>query len=142
MMMHRLHGRRGATFVVWLMLIGTVFFAVISSLLSGESAQYGRAVEEARSREALYLAEGGLARALAKVRNGDISAPQNFEYEHGRGEVSVDIADGGAPGQWSVRATVVMRQAQREWRESVTASITGAGALAAIENYHWRQNDD
>src|SRR5690606_2135980 len=118
---------RGAGLVRWLPLTRNVFFGVHATLASCEPSRYPQAGETARSREALYLAEGGLAKALSQAREGTLIEPRVFEYAHGAGQVTVRIETGGDAGGMLVRSSAVIRQAQREWRESVSARISGAG---------------
>ncbi|GAB4316285.1 MAG: hypothetical protein Kow0059_08760 [Candidatus Sumerlaeia bacterium] len=141
--------RRGATFVVWTLVIGAVFFGVLGSLMTGESAYYARCVEEMRAREALYLAEGGLECALARARAGSLPAPGEFRYSHGAGEVSVHVAlDPVDPSRRIVNATASVRRARRERRESVSAHLNTANPAVQLPQalwlsaFHWRRPNE
>ena len=131
---------RGATMLVGILCAAIVFFGVIASLLSTATSHYARSVQDVRDRQALYLAEGGLARALAQIQGGEIPVTENLNYVQANGEITVHSSK--INGRILIRSTALIENNQGRWSETVEAVITGSGSAAKIDDYHWMQNYD
>jgi len=130
----------GATMLVGILCAAIVFFGVIASLLSTATSHYSRSVQDVRDRQALYLAEGGLARALSQIQKGGISAGENFQYVHANGDITVHVSK--IDDRMMIRSTAVIEKNLGKWSETVEANVSGSGAAATLNQYHWVQNYD
>ncbi len=127
--------KSGATFAVWLLVIGTVFSGLLAVLMSGNTQSYMRGIDFYSRSKVLYMAEAGLAKALTKINNNGIDSVNNMNFEYNGGDINIKIKNTKEGTYIISKASWKHGKIARE--ERIKAQIKDDSGNIQLTNYYW-----
>lgn len=126
---------RGASFIVWVLVIGIVFAALLSSLMSANSYSYQKSFNNYRKLQAMYAAEAGIAKTIADIKanaepeknisiniNRDVIAKAEIEYNKNENTIT---------------SKGIVISGNKEWNENITVTAESGSGGIKIKSYKW-----
>ena len=134
----RSKNERGVGFIIWILVLGIVFWGVVASLLSGITDTYSRGVDQSRRLKALYLAESGVSRAVAIVKREGIHN-KSLEIKFGQGIINLKITpdENGA----EVLSTGTIERNGASYSGTVSARLEEEDDSILVKDYKWTNED-
>lgn len=125
--------KRGATFIVWIIVLSTISLMLLGSIMTGSSDAYRRGVDFHRRTQAMYLAEAGISKFIAEARAGSIGNKKQIKssFEEGEFEVSINERD----GNYALKSKGTVKNGKASWNETIVVEIDGS--KYKVLNYYW-----
>jgi len=112
-----------------------VFFEVIASLMSGTTFAYSRGVDYYRRLQAVYIAEGGVVKMFAFIKENGTIPDKKLRFSIGKG--NVEVQSESADGKTFLVSSGVIKNGRAFWKETVKVEIGNNEKSPEIKNYYW-----
>lgn len=125
---------KGATFLVWLLVIAIVFSGIIASLMTGNTQAYRNGVDFYRRMQAMYIAEGGVAKAISDLRVDNLNESKTIFCEIGTGKAEIKFSKSG--DNVIFKSSGYIKNGNAVWVETVVAQANSSNQYK-INRYYW-----